>query len=150
MADATIFFKDDVIRNTILILKERLNYYGQKDFGFDIVNGIRDYDTYNVPLTEFPLLKVFRISDTFKPDNAKKVSTIKIEYCLSYPTQENLSSICNNINKYIHHIINSLETHLNLSIMKNDRQSLYKIVSGGNAQTVYCVVEYVFSIIEGI
>jgi hypothetical protein len=150
MSNQTLFFKDDVIRKTLLILKERLNYYGQKDFGFDIVNGIRDYDTFNVPLTEFPLLKVFRISDTFKPDNAKKNSTIKIEYCLSYPTQENLSSICNNINKYIHHIINSLESHLNLSIMKTDRQSLYKIVSSGNTQTVYCVVEYVFSIIEGI
>ena len=150
MADTKLFFEDDIVRKILLILKERLNYYGQKDFSINLVNGIRDFDTYNVPLTEFPLLKVFRISDSFKPDTAKKISTIKIEYCLSYPNQENLSSVCNNINRYIHHIINSLESQINLSIIKNDRQSVYKIVGGANSQSVFGVVEYVFSIIEGI
>lgn len=150
MADTKLFFEDDIVRKILLILKDRLNYYGQKDFKINLVNGIRDFDTYNVPLTEFPLLKVFRISDSFKPDTAKKISTIKIEYCLSYPNQENLSSVCNNINKYIHHIINSLESQINLSIIKNDRLSAYKIVGGANSQSVFGVVEYVFSIIEGI
>lgn len=150
MADTKVFFEDDLVRKILLILKDRLNYYGQKDFRINLVNGIRDFDTYNVPLTEFPLLKVFRTSDIFKPDTAKKISTIKIEYCLSYPNQENLSSVCNNINRYIHHIINSLESQINLSIIKNDRQSAYKIVGGANSQSVFGVVEYVFSIIEGI
>ena len=150
MADTKVFFEDDIVRKILLILKDRLNYYGQKDFRINLVNGIRDFDTYNVPLTEFPLLKVYRTSDIFKPDTAKKISTIKIEYCLSYPNQENLSSVCNNINKYIHHVINSLESQINLSIIKNDRQSVYKIVGGANSQSVFGVVEYVFSIIEGI
>lgn len=150
MPEPKIFFEDDVVRKILLILKERLNYYGQKDFKINLVNGIRDFDTYNVPLTEFPLLKVYRVTDIFKPDIAKKISIIKIEYCLSYPNQENLSSVCNNINKYIHHVINSLETQINLSIIKSERQSAYKIVGGSNSQSVFGVVEYVFSIIEGI
>lgn len=150
MADTKLFFDDDVVRKILLILKERLNYYGQRDFKINLVNGIRDFDTYNIALTEFPVLKVFRISDTFKADTAKKISTIKIEYCLSYPNQENLSSVCNNINKYIHAVINSLETQINLSIIRGDRQSAYKIVGGANSQSVFGVVEYVFSIIEGI
>lgn len=150
MADTKLFFDDDVVRKILLILKERLNYYGQRDFKINLVNGIRDFDTYNIALTEFPVLKVFRVSDTFKAETAKKISTIKIEYCLSYPNQENLSSVCNNINKYIHAVINSLETQINLSIMRGDRQSIYKIVGGANSQSVLGVVEYVFSIIEGI
>lgn len=143
-------FSDPVILKILQYLKKRLNEFGQETHGIDLVKGIRDYDSFNVPLTEFPLLKVYRVSDNFVPNCAKVVSFIKVDYCLSYPQNENLSSVCNSITKYIHRAINRLDVEINLNVDKSyTRQGGYQIVSGANSQSVYAVISYTFTITEG-
>lgn len=150
MSEITSIFSDPVIIKIANSLKTKLNTLGNQLHGIDLVRGIRDYDTYNVALTEFPLLKVYRVADNFVPNCAKVVSFIQIDYCLSYPQNENLSSVCNNITKYIHRIVNRLESEINLSVDKSlTRQGGYKIIQGANAQSVYAVISYTFTITEG-
>jgi len=143
-------FSDPVISKILHYLKDNLNDLGQELHGTDLVRGIRDYDSFNVALTEFPLLKVYRVNDDFVPNCNKVVSFIKVDYCLSYPQNENLSSVCNNITKYIHRCVNRLDRIINLNVEKTyTRQGGYQILSPANTQAVYAVVSYTFTITEG-
>lgn len=49
--------------------------------GHTIVRTTRTYDAYLVPLTEFPLLKIFRLNDTFQQVELA-ASTVTAAYCL--------------------------------------------------------------------
>ena len=143
-------FSDPVILKILYFLRDRLNDLGQEYHKINLVKGVRDYDSFNVPLTEFPLLKVYRVSDSFVPNCNKVISFVKVDYCLSYPQNENLSSVCNNITKYIHRVINRLDTEINLTVDKGaSRQGGYQILSNSNSQSVYAVISYTFTITEG-
>ncbi len=55
------------------------------------VIGIRDYDAFNVPNMEFPLLKIYRTQDFYKQTTVR-TSPIVAAYCLILPSQEDLQS----------------------------------------------------------
>lgn len=61
-------------------LKEGLNReYPEKQ----IVRSIREYDAYDVPFNDFPLLKVYRLIDTFNTEDPGKIENqLQVSYCL--------------------------------------------------------------------
>ena len=146
----TNLFEDPVITCITDFLKEQLNIYGQEIAQLDLVNGTRTYQSFNVGLHEFPLLRVYRVREDFVPECNKSESFINVDYCLSYPENENLSSVVNVITKYIHRLINRLESQINLGVNQRRTRSVgYKIIGGANSQPIYAVITYTFSIIEG-
>lgn len=47
-----------------------------------IVRSIRQYDAYDVPFQDHPLLKVYRTSDIFSFDNSIRETQMGVAYCL--------------------------------------------------------------------
>ncbi len=59
-----------------------------------IVRNIRNYDAVNVPLTEFPLLKVYRLRDQFKrASQTTDFTDAAITYSVAYPDLDRLPDL---------------------------------------------------------
>ncbi len=58
-----------------------------------VVQSYRTYDAYNVPTSDYPLLKVYRVMDTFGAETTKRTSRAVISYSLVLPDQEHLAPI---------------------------------------------------------
>lgn len=58
-----------------------------------VVNGIRTYDAYNVPFSEYPLLKVFRMFEDGSLDDEKDTVTGIITFGLVHPELEGLQPL---------------------------------------------------------
>lgn len=144
------FFKDCVIDKIMFHLKEQMNAYGQKFFGFDIVTGVRNYNSYNVGMHEYPLLAVYRTRDDFVDETDKSYGGITVSYRMAYPNQENLHAINNKIGKIIHYFVNSLHTKIGVETMQSNRPCTYRTISSGGGQTAINTVDYSFTIVEGL
>jgi len=70
-----------------------------------VIRSIRGYDAVNVPISDFPLLKVFRLYDNYKRNTEFSLSTGIITYSLSFPDVEQLPGIlkwmADSINHYL-------------------------------------------------
>jgi hypothetical protein len=58
-----------------------------------IVRSTRNWDDPSVPLSQFPLLKVYRNSDTFDRGGLSRDTTATITYSVSYPNLETLPDL---------------------------------------------------------
>lgn len=58
-----------------------------------VVRSYRGYDDFNVPLTEFPLLKVYKNRDIFKRNTLFRSSLGAITYSVNYPDLEILPNL---------------------------------------------------------
>ena len=58
-----------------------------------IVRSFKNYDAINVPLSEFPLLKVYKNRDIFKKGTLFRTSQGTITYSVSYPQLEVLPNL---------------------------------------------------------
>lgn len=73
-------------------LMKRLNITLQQDYPNAIaVRDIVSYDAVNPDLSRFPLLKVYRLTDTY--DLYSNETDAVIAYCLTFPNQEQLPGI---------------------------------------------------------
>ena len=61
-------------------LKRELNRRANEEgLNVSIINSYRLYDAFNVPVQDFPLIKVFRTSSQYSVSN-KRVSSIQVHY----------------------------------------------------------------------
>jgi hypothetical protein len=58
-----------------------------------VVKSIRTYDALTVPLEQFPLLKVYRFSDSYRPQTTHSLANLLINYNLSFPMLEELPGL---------------------------------------------------------
>ena len=58
-----------------------------------IIRSVRNYDAFNVPLSEFPLLKVYKNRDVFRKGTFFRTSQGAITYAVSYPQLEILPNL---------------------------------------------------------
>lgn len=58
-----------------------------------VVRSIRNYDDPHVPLSEFPLLKVYRNQDQFDRGGLSRNTSATITYSVSYPNLEELPDL---------------------------------------------------------
>lgn len=58
-----------------------------------IVRSIRNYDAFNVPLSEFPVLKVYKNRDIYRKGTFFRTSQGAITYSVSYPQLEVLPNL---------------------------------------------------------
>ncbi len=83
-------FVDTTLEKIAVHVMNQLNlaYPQQK-----VVQSYRTYDAYNVPTSDYPLIKVFRVTDTFKKGTTSRSSRAVISYSLVLPDQEHLAPI---------------------------------------------------------
>lgn len=68
----------------------------------------KTYDAYGLANQEFPLLKVYRVSDSWKPKKLIRSSSISISYSLVLPQQDKLMPLLNWVSYQINkHLLNT-------------------------------------------
>lgn len=151
-------YKDKLTNKIAEYLSNGLNDYLSRynkinkilDNKWDIaVIGWKDYDAFDVGLEQFPLLKVFRISDSFTPRTTKSVTTIRITYCLAYPQLEQLASLMQWAGKTINELL--LEADKELTIIDppgGAYRADYNTFMGQNGQPVYAFLSFTANFIE--
>lgn len=81
------------------LIKEIADYVGTKlNAAYPtatMVRSVEYYDTYNVPISEFPLLKVSRSTDVFSLDTDMRQGQITLSYCLANVAMSQLPGINN-------------------------------------------------------
>ena len=77
----------------------------RQSLGDVAIRTYRTYDAYQVSTPEFPLLKVYRVSDNWKNGKLLRNSSVSISYSLMLPQQEKLMPLLNwisyEINKHL-------------------------------------------------
>lgn len=109
-SDDVLFQKDNTIESLGLFLKDRLNQmyrdsaskYGYS-IGDTLVRTVKFYDAFSIQNTDFPLLKVYRVSTNFNHRSPSNNNTININYSLVLPEQERLQPLLHGISKAINY-----------------------------------------------
>ena len=115
---------------------ERYNklYPAEKKWDKAVV-GYRDYDAFDVPLSDFPLIKVYRVADSFRKGSKKSATILRISYCLAYPQLEELSSLMQWAAKVINEVLLDVENELNLEIVpEGGNRADYNTFMGQNGK----------------
>jgi len=58
-----------------------------------VVRSVKNYDAFNIPLSEFPLLKVYKNRDVYKKGTFFRTSEGTITYAVSYPQLDLLPNL---------------------------------------------------------
>lgn len=69
------------------------------------VRTYRTYDAYDPPNTGFPLLKVYRVNDMWKPGKLTRTSNVSISYSLVVPQQDKLMPFLNWVSYQINKLL---------------------------------------------
>lgn len=107
-----------------------------------IIRNIRNYDAVNVPLSEFPLLKVYRLRDKFKRASETTDPTdAAITYSVAYPDLDKLPDLLYWIGKQVNlglHSYQRTENNL-LPPAQNNRDYTveYLLTANEQLQVVY-------------
>lgn len=94
-----------------------------------IVRNIRNYDAVNVPLSEFPLLKVYRLRDTFKrATETTDPTNAAITFSVAYPDLDKLPDLLYWVGKKINLALHSYsKSNLYLLPPPQDRNGDYTV-----------------------
>ena len=123
--------RDEVCYSLAKYLADGLNYDLYRRTSKQAVSNILDYDGLTVDVTQFPLLKVYRVSDAYKSDTNLSHDNMVITYSLVAPEQTELPGILrwfsvsvNFLLDYYHH------THQTCcyNVTLGDRTAEYKIM----------------------
>lgn len=144
----TQLFVDETCDKIVNLLKEKINKESFETKGINLVIGTRSFDDFNVPLNEYPLLKVFRTMDVFTAEKDLVISNIVVRYCLSYPDLNSLAPLCNYVAQLIHYFLNDLQSSLNIELIRNERRAEYLAINNTQSNAVYYFLSYYFSIKE--
>lgn len=95
-------FEDQSCLEIANFLREHLNKAYPQQI---VVNSIRCYDAVNVPYSEYPLLKVYRLVDQWEKNTTVRVSQGVISYTLVLPDQESLAPIMSWVSRHINQLM---------------------------------------------
>lgn len=91
-----------------------------------IVRSTRFYDSLNVPLSEFPLLKVYRQNEDFRAGTIYSESDVVITYNASYPNVDRLPGLLHWVAININSILLAYTLDFPLKSPLNVRQRGYR------------------------
>jgi len=106
-----------------------------------IVRSTRSYDALNVPLSEFPLIKVYRQDDSFRAGTIYFESSVVITYNAAYPDIERLPGLLHwvsvNVNSIL--IAYALEFPLKmpLDVRQRGNRAEYRLMTNSITNSVY-------------
>jgi hypothetical protein len=98
------------------------------------VRTYRTYDAYDPSTTAFPLLKVYRVNDVWKPGKLIRTSNVSISYSLVVPQQDKLMPFLNWVSFQINKLL--LTSSCRVKVEPGVRVQ-YRTMINENGQNVY-------------
>lgn len=113
-----------------------------------IVRSVYNYDAYNVPISNLPVLKLSRQSSFYLPNNKRK-SDVELQYGLALPEQEVLLPYLNWIDYNINQILSFVPHKLNIFVEQTNKRCQYRTLMSELGIPVYSFLRFNFTITEG-
>jgi hypothetical protein len=120
---------DNVTSSIATLVKDYLNECGTTIYSYKLVKTTRNWDDPNVPLVDFPVLKVYRLEDSFNTTSYRVVSSILIKYEIVIDKTYKTVPLLNLIGRLIHNCIS-------VKIVNDDVILSNRIVPQGAMQVV--------------
>ncbi|GAA6622894.1 hypothetical protein [Scytonema sp. NUACC26] len=114
-----------------------------------IVNTTRNFDDYNVPTQDYPVLKVYRVRSQYMPSNKRK-STLQLQYGLALPEQYGLLPYLNWVDININKILSFAIHDINIFIEPMSKACEYRTLTTELGIPVYSFLRFSFNTTEGI
>ncbi len=128
-------------------LQEKLNTLSTENYKFKIVKSIRNWNDENVPINDFPCLKVYREQDLYSQESYKVTSQITIQYGVVITANYKYTPALNQIGKYIHTLLTIAENHDDyIIISRNIQPKGSLVVSRGQSDYIYGWYTYQFGV----
>lgn len=128
-------------------LQTKLNLLSKDNYAFKFVNTWRNWDDRNIPITDYPCLKVFREADVFVTNSYKTTSQIKIEYGVVLSSNYKYVPALNQIGKYIHALIATIDEEKEYIIVSRTFSPSGRIIfSSGKSDYIFGWYNYNFAV----
>lgn len=128
-------------------LQTKLNELSSENYKFKIVKTTRNWNDENVPIGDFPCLKVYREQDVFSQESYKVKSQIVIQYGVVITANYKYTPALNQIGKYIHTLLAIADDHDDyIIISRNVQPTGSLVVSRGQNDYIYGWYTYRFGI----
>ena len=129
------------------ILQQKLNEIALENYSYKVVKSIRNWNDENIPINDFPCLKVFRNSDSFSLNSFKVTSQLTAQYGVVISANYKHTPILNQVGKYIHTFISTIdEEDEDIIISRNVQPSGQLLVSRGQNDYIYGWYTYQFGV----
>jgi hypothetical protein len=113
-----------------------------------VVKTFRNFDDVNVPLSEFPLLKVYRSSEMFRPGTSFRDVTGTITYSVSYPDLRTLPDLLYWVSYKLHYLMEKYDLTVNEGLPQRDIQqnhnTQYLLTANELSQPIYPFLRFSF------
>jgi hypothetical protein len=128
-------------------IKTEVNIIAQARYNFKSNNPIIKtyylYDGFNIPLQDFPVLKVYRQIDTITAETYKSESNIMISYSVVIPKQERIVGQCYIVGRIIHEVCNNLLAKKGIDVINQVRRRIeYRTTINEINQAVIGIITY--------
>lgn len=110
---------DTVCDNIAKLLTERINTISKDNYKTYFVKTYRSWNDDNIALTEYPVLKVFRVKDNFNNQSYKIISNIVVQYSFVMNKDYSYIPFLNQVGKLINSLMVMLEEE-SVIIMSNN------------------------------
>lgn len=139
---------DETLDQIVKIFRNQINDVSREFYNISLVKGVRSFYDITVPLTELPLLMLYRTSDLFEPGSALiKRSYCKLDYVLSYESNSRALAYCNIIARIVNSSLNTIHTKVNIQKLDfENRRADYNQM--GITQAVGSFLQFYFEIQE--
>jgi hypothetical protein len=130
-------------------LKRELNRRASEEgLTVPIINSYRLYDAFNVPVQDFPLIKVFRTSSQYTVSN-KRLSSIQVHYSLVLPNLEVLLPYLNWVDYNINEVLSFALHDITVFIEPTSKRCEYRTLMSELGTPIYSFLRFSFNVTEG-
>lgn len=130
-------------------LRDELNRRGYSEgLTVPIINSYRLYDAFNVPVQDYPLIKVFRTSSQYTASN-KRISSLQIHYGLVMPNLEELLPYLNWVDYNINEVLSFALHDINVFIEPTSKRCEYRTLMNELGIPIYSFLRFSFNVTEG-
>lgn len=129
-------------------LKQRLNEEYPQTEGHPVVEVVRSticYPAFNVDLTSFPLLKVYRTADSYRKGTTQRFARGIIEYCLSFPEVATFPGRLQWVSHHLNKLLLDSEQRMGVRSEEGGRVVDYRVTMNEVGQPVYPFLRMSFS-----
>jgi len=142
-----IEFADTQCDKIANFLQTKLNTISLENYKFKVVKSIRNWNDENVPINDFPCLKVFRNADSYATHSFKVTSQLTAQYGVVISANYKYTPALNQIGKYIHTFLSTIsEEDDSIIISRNIQPQGSLVVSRGQNDYIYGWYTYQFGV----
>lgn len=138
-------FIDTQCDTIAVYLQDKLNTLVTENYNFKVVKSIRNWNDENVPINDFPCLKVYREQDIFAQQSYRVTSQLVAQYGVVISANYKYTPALNQIGKYIHTLLNVIGDYEDFIIISPKNTPMGSLtVSRGQNDYIYGWYTYKF------